>query len=117
MALLHNFYDHLKDNFSIRNIYRKYPIRHFYQKRLFETVIDFVIETDQGLVIIQNSGFVGNGKKIKNKALELTSWLHLSKTALRVIFQKEKVRTLVHFVLEGNIIAVETKVESGMEVG
>lgn len=118
-ALLHFsniFFQYLADNFSIQKIYRKYPIRHFYQKRLFEAVIDFVIETDQGLVIIQNSGFTGDAKKLKNKALELTSWLHFSKEALQLIFQKEKVRTMVHFVMDGSLHTVETKVKSGVGV-
>ena len=103
------FLKYLEDNFPIKKIYRKYPIRFFYQKRLFETVIDFVVETEQGLVIIQNSGFVGDPKKQKNKALELTTWLHFSKNALRQIFPKiEKIRTFVHFVMDGTLVAVET---------
>ncbi len=104
------FFENLKDHFSIQKIHRKYPIRHFYQNRLFETVIDFIIETDQGLVLIQNSGFAGDAKKIKNKANELIPWLWLSKSALQVIFKKEKVRTFVHFVMDGSLVAVETKV-------
>lgn len=104
------FLNHLEDSFSIKKIYRKYPIRHFYQSRLFETVIDFVIETEQGLVIIQNSGFAGDTKKMKNKALELSGWLFLAKSALRNIFQKEKVKTIVHFVLDGSLVTVEVRV-------
>jgi len=106
------FFDYINDNFSIKKIYRKYPIRHFYQKRLFETEIDFVIETEQGLVIIQNSDFVGDKKKQKNEALKMTAWLHLCKTALQVIFQKGKVKTMVHFVLDGTLVSVETKVKA-----
>ena len=103
------FLAYLNDNFSVKKGYRKYPIRYFYQKRLFETVIDFVVETEQGLVIIQNSGFVGDPKKQKNKALELTTWLHFSKKALLHIFPKtKKIRTLVHFVMDGTLVAVET---------
>ena len=107
------FFEYLGENFSIKKIHRKYPIRHFYQKRLFETEIDFVIETDQGIVIIQNSDFVGKAKQYKNEALKMTPWVHLCKTALQVIFQKGRVRTMVHFVLDGTLIAVETKVKAG----
>ena len=107
------FFEYLSENFSIKKVHRKYPIRHFYQKRLFETEIDFVIETDQGIVIIQNSDFTGKVNQYKNEALKMTPWLHLCKTALQVIFQKGKVRTMVHFVLNGTLIAVETKVKAG----
>jgi ATP-dependent helicase/nuclease subunit A len=107
------FFEYLGENFSIKKIHRKYPIRHFYQKRLFETEIDFVIETDQGIVIIQNSDFAGKAKQYKNEALKMTPWLHLCKTALQVIFQKGKVRTMVHFVLDGTLVGVETKVKAG----
>ncbi len=106
------FYEYLNENFSNNKIYRKYSIRHFYQKRLFETEIDFVIETDQGLIIIQNSDFAGKAKQYKNEALRMTPWLHLCKTALQVIFKKGKVRTLVHFILDGTLITVETKVKA-----
>ena len=98
------FFEYLGENFSIKKIHRKYPIRHFYQKRLFETEIDFVIETDQGIVIIQNSDFVGKAKQYKNEALKMTPWVHLCKTALQVIFQKGRVRTMVHFVLDGTLM-------------
>lgn len=106
------FFGYLNDNFSIQRIHRKYSIRHFYQKRLFETEIDFVIETDQGLVIIQNSDFVGKAKQYKNEALRMTDWLHLCKTALQTIFKKGKVRTIVHFVVDGTLVAIETKVKA-----
>ncbi len=108
-----NFFTYLNENFSIKKIYRKYPVRHFYQKRLFETEVDFVIETDQGLVIIQNSDFVGKAKQYKNEALKMTAWFHLCKTALQVIFKKGKVRTLAHFILDGTLLGVETKVKAG----
>ena len=107
------FFEYLNENFSIKKIYRKYTVRHFYQKRLFETEIDFVIETDQGLVIIQNSDFVGKAKQYKNEALRMTAWIHLCKTALQVIFKNGKVRTLVHFVVDGTLVVVETKVKAG----
>jgi len=107
-----NFFKQIQESFSIKKIHRKYPIRHFYQNRLFETVIDFVIETENGIVIIQNGDSNGDNKKLKNKALKLTSFLHLSKSALEIIFQKEKIKTLVHFPLNGSILAIETKENS-----
>jgi len=108
------FLKYLNENFSIKKIYRKYPVLHFYQKRLFETEIDFVVETEQGIVIIQNSDFVGKAKQYKNEALRMTPWVHLCKRALQIIFHKGKVRTMVHFVLDGTLVAIETKEKAGV---
>ena len=116
LQLSNAFYQYLGDHFVIKKIHRKYPVRHFRQGRLFETIIDFILETDQGLIIIQNSGFAGGAKKWKNKSLELVPWLHLSKEACHLIFQRNKVRTLVHFVLGGSLVAVETKVNTAVKV-
>ena len=43
----------------------------------------------------------------------MTAWIHLCKTALQVIFKNGKVRTLVHFVVDGTLVVVETKVKAG----
>ncbi len=110
------FFQYVDDNFSVKNIYRKYPIRHFYEKRLFETEIDFVIETEQGLVIIQNSNFAGDAKKIKNETLQQASWLALSKAALQVIFQKEKIRGFIHYPLNGIMMGIETQIKTTVNV-
>ena len=61
-------------------------------------------------MLIQNSGFTGGSKKWKNKATELIPWLQLTKEALAIIFQRNKIRTFVHFVMGGGLVAVETKV-------
>ena len=111
LNLSNTFHQYLADNFSIKKIHRKYPIRHFHNKRLFETIIDFVIETEQGIVLIQNSDSIGGSKKWNKKIKELSSWLHLSKEALALIFQRNKIRTFVHFVMGGGLVAVETQIK------
>lgn len=103
------YFEYLSGLFNHKTIYKKYPIRYFRAGRLFETIIDIIVETDNGLILIQNSGFVGEEKKWKNKALELSAWMHLSKTALQQIFKQEKIKTYVHFVLDGGLIELKTK--------
>jgi ATP-dependent helicase/nuclease subunit A len=102
------WFNWLEKEFSIRKIHRKYPIRLQHKGRLFKTIIDLVLETDHGLVLIQNSGFAGDSKRWRSKASELSDWLHLSKTALREIFDAVAVKTMVHFVLSGAVVEVET---------
>jgi ATP-dependent exoDNAse (exonuclease V) beta subunit len=105
------WFDWLEKEFKPKKIHRKYPIRMHRNGRLFKTIIDLVIETDRGLVLIQNSGFGGDSKKWKQKACELGDWLFLSKTALREVFNTVNIRTMVHFVLSGAVLEVEAKEE------
>lgn len=100
---------HLTKQFNPKRSLRKYPVRYFQDRRLFATVIDLLLETDHGLVLIQNSGFGGDAKQLERKAGELGSWLHLSKKAVQALFKAERVRTFVHFVLHSAVVEVETK--------
>jgi ATP-dependent exoDNAse (exonuclease V) beta subunit len=97
---------HLEMNVGIQNIYRKYPIRYIENGRLFERLLDFLIETDRGFILIQSSGFAGDTGKLRNKALELGNFFHFSRQAVEAIFKTKKVRTLVHFVLHGVMVEV-----------
>ena len=101
------FFKELDKQFVIKKLHRKYPVRYFHHGRLFERILDFVIETDRGLIIIQNSGFAGDANKFRNKALELGSFFYLSKLAVETIFRATNVRTFAHFVLHGTLVEVE----------
>ncbi|MCB0548809.1 MAG: UvrD-helicase domain-containing protein [Phaeodactylibacter sp.] len=98
----------LSRQFDIRQAYRKYPIRYFHHGRLFTNVIDLVLDTPRGLVVIQNSGFAGGDPtKEKQRALQnLGSWCYLSSLAVREIFNREEARAFVHFVMSGNLVEV-----------
>ncbi|MEM9822474.1 MAG: UvrD-helicase domain-containing protein [Bacteroidota bacterium] len=103
-----HFFNWLSKRFVVKQMYRKYPIRYRYQNRLFETIIDFVVETSEGWVIVQNSGFSGDQSKWKKKAKELGPWMYLSRLAIMELFETKKVQTWVHFVLLGFILEVNT---------
>ncbi|MCB9039780.1 MAG: hypothetical protein H6557_24440 [Lewinellaceae bacterium] len=94
--------------FDIGRAYRKYPIRYFHHGRLFANVIDLLLETPKGMVVIQHSGFAGGElPKMKQRALQnLGSWCYLSGCAVREIFGREEVRTFVHFVMSGTLVEV-----------
>ncbi len=100
---------HLSKQFNPKRSLRKYPVRYFQDRRLFATVIDLLLETDEGIILVQNSGFGGDGKQLERKAGELAPWLHLSKKAIMALFKEERVRTFVHFVLHSALVEVETK--------
>jgi ATP-dependent exoDNAse (exonuclease V) beta subunit len=91
--------------FDAKKVHKKYPLRYYYQDRLFETIADLILETDQGLVLIQNSGSLHS----KSKAQALRHWLFLSKSALQEIFDTPSVRTLVHFVMNAEVLEMEVQ--------
>ncbi len=103
------WYNWLESQYNIIKMHRKYPIRLLRNGRLFEKIVDLILETDKGIIIIQNSGFAGDKSKWKNKALELGDWLYLSKTAIQEVFDILEVRTMVHFVLSGSVVEVISK--------
>ena len=107
-----NYWIFLEETFHPQKIYKKYPIRHHYQNRLFEKIIDLILITEQGLVIIQNSSFARGKKEWKNKALKLSPWFFLAKEAAVIHFGKAHIRCLLHYPLAGGL--VELKVEKQM---
>lgn len=89
-------------HFPAKRILRKYPIRHYHNEQLFETIIDLLIETEKGWVLIQNTSYAGSDKNLDKKAGELSSWFFLVKEALDEIFGSQSIETYVHFVLSAN---------------
>ena len=114
LQLNNHFFGWLEKNFTIKKIHRKYPIRFHYLNRLFETIVDFIVETNDGLIIVQNSGFSGGKNNWKKKAKELGPWMYLSQLALKEIFQEKKVQTWVHFVLAGLVLEMETSAKKAL---
>lgn len=108
LQLGRTFFDFLDNQYTVKAMHRKYPIEYEYGGRRFETTLDLVLETDRGLVLLQHSGFSDDGNKLKNKALRLADWLFLCRLALQELFDEPQVRTLVHFVLHGQIVEVKT---------
>ena len=104
-----DFHKIIQEAYQPKKIYRKYPIQLFHQDRLFETYIDFLLETEKGFVIIQNSSFAGEPKNRKTKALELKSWMHLSRLAVQKIFGEQKVELLLHFVLGSELMEMSVQ--------
>lgn len=96
-----------QNHFQPQKSYRKYPIQHQYSDQIFTTIVDVVHETLQGGVLIQNSGFGGDQKHWKNKALELSSYLYLSRIALQQLLNNPRMKTYVHLVLQGALIEVD----------
>ena len=102
--------EYIRNNFRPSAMHRKYPVMLEEDGRLFYAVLDLVLETGEGLVLIQNSSFDSdyNSGKWENKALQLAGWLHLAGAALQRVFGKPLVKTYVHFVLSAVVVEVES---------
>lgn len=99
----------ISQRFSPRRWHRKYPLRYQHQGRQFETMLDQVLETEEGIVLLQNSGFdKGGAEKIKNHALsKLGDWAYLSAKGATAVFGQPKVRCLIHYVMQGAVVELE----------
>lgn len=93
--------------FPAQRVYRKYPVRHFHNGQLFETIIDLLIETKETWIVIQNSSYGGSDKSLDKKAKELSSWFSLVQEALGHIFGTSSVESYVHFVLSANCYQID----------
>lgn len=100
------YLDHLNTTFQPIEIYKKYPIRHHHKGRLFDKIIDLVLKTDKGWVIIQNSGFTGDSKQWKNKAIALSTWLYLATEGVATIFGDNRVRCFINYPMGGGMVEV-----------
>jgi ATP-dependent exoDNAse (exonuclease V) beta subunit len=99
----------MAQQFSAQRILRKYPIRHHFQGRQFETIVDWVLETEEGMVLLQNSGYDQSGQeKLKNHALsQLWAWAYLSQKGLQALFGKRNVRCFIHYVMAGAVVELQ----------
>jgi len=97
---------YLNTTFQPIDVYKKYPIRHHHKGRLFNKIVDLVLETDKGWVIIQNSGFAGDSKQWKSKALALSTWLYLAAEGIANIFGDSRVRCFINYPMGGGMVEV-----------
>ncbi len=100
------FLDYLNKEFQPIEMLKKYPIRHHHKGRLFDKIVDLVLETDKGFVLIQNSGFTGDSKQWKNKALALSTWLYLAAEGINNIFGDGRVRCFINYPMGGGMVEV-----------
>ena len=103
----HKYQSFIDSNFAPQEIYKKYPVRYHHENRLFEKIIDVVLITSKGLVVIQHSDFTGTGKEKKNKVQSLSPLFYLVQKALRENFELDRIRNFLHFPLNGSLIELE----------
>jgi ATP-dependent helicase/nuclease subunit A len=98
----------LNQKFSIKMIQHRYPVRTHFNGRLYETVIDMFIEKTDGISLIKNIDFSGDGKKVKAEAGRYASEMSLMKKAVSQLYPIENVETYLHFMMYSVLIKIET---------
>jgi ATP-dependent helicase/nuclease subunit A len=87
--------------------FRKFPLRYQYGMRRFETVVDFIWPLNEGVLLVQNSGFTGDVKQLDRKAGELADWFFLSQMGLSKVLGVKEVKLLLHFVWSGRMVEIQ----------
>ncbi len=100
------WYHFQQNHFQPTNAYRKFALHLPVKGRHFRTVLDGLLETPNGLVVIQHSGFSGPEKKWRNHAAGLGVFYYLSRQALGQLFPGQSVRMLLHLPLSGATLDV-----------
>ena len=104
-------FDWLKQ-FDYTKNHKKYPIQLHRNGQLFSKIIDVILETKTGLILIQNSGFAGADKKLAGHAKKnLGDWFYLNKRALQAHFGVVEVKCFVHFVMRGVVLEMKIREE------
>jgi ATP-dependent helicase/nuclease subunit A len=83
--------------------YQHYPICGQHKKRNFDTFVDFIFETKEAIIFIQNHHEVVEMKRMKAKAADLATFLHVISKKLG---NGKAVRNFVHFSLLGAVVEV-----------
>ena len=101
----------LKDNFKSEKIHCNYPVRIHFQRRLFESKLDLLLETEAGLVLVFHSTFTGDSKARQKKLREMGSFFWHCKQALQEFTGVAQVKLMVNFVLYGLAVQVAVSQE------
>ena len=107
LSIASKWFDHLQQSLPAGKIHRKWPLVHWYQGRQFETIIDWVIEAEDTIYLVQNSGFAGAKKEWKTKALELSSWFYLARDAYQAFYPHKNIQSYLNLVLNGVTIKID----------
>ncbi len=91
----------LKSQFQYSQIAACFPVRKFFEGKLFEANIDLLLETADRLVVLKLSKFVGDGKNRQRNLKNLAQEMRLEKQILQEQFGKQLVDFWVVFVLYG----------------
>lgn len=98
------FRNYLDQYFRSPFYHQRYPLRHFQGARIFERELDLLLESEEGIAIVQFSSYAGDMKRYRSKAAELAPFLYFSKEGVQQVFREENIRTFVHFVLNGSVV-------------
>ena len=88
-------------------VHREIPIRHrLVNGTLIEGTADLVLETNEGLVIIDHKTFPGNKDQCRRKALEFAGQLDAYVNALETATGKDVIGKYIYFPISGYVVLI-----------
>lgn len=101
------FFNELQKLVQPTNTIKKFPIRlKTPEGRLFETLLDMVIETKSGVIVVQHSQYLVKEKKMAAKTKEMAAWWHFTKTFLQEYYTTKHVELAYHYPLQATWILI-----------
>lgn len=101
------FYQLIDNNFNPVSIKGHFPLSHFFGDQLFTTTIDFLLITEDGIILVKNDQTTGQEKLLNKRALALAPELSLSRQAIQALNGTAVIRSFVHFILDGVLMEVK----------
>ncbi len=101
-GVLEDFHAFFEKNFGKGKIYRQYPLDYHFRNQLFSTLIDWLLQTDNKLVVVKNS----NQTKAKTKPKDYIPEFLLIEKALKKVFPAHQLHFFVHFPHETELVEV-----------
>lgn len=87
-------------------IYREWPLQMKVDGQFVNGIADLVLETEQGLVVIDHKSYPGGKDTWQSKANEFRVQLECYKQVLEAATGKKVVETAVHFVVAGAVVTM-----------
>ena len=101
-----NFYDLISREFSPNQLLKNYPVQHYFDTRLFQSELDFVLLLEDKTVLIQNATPSHSKKEIEYNCKKLAEFFTYAKATTEYIF-KHPVEVYANFPANGQLIALE----------
>jgi len=107
MTASENLQQLLKKEFQAEKYHPEWPIQNIQDNgQIVKGWVDLVIETPEGLVIIDHKSFPGSKEDMKKKALEYSGQLMAYKTALEAATGKPVLSQWINFAVSGYLVEI-----------
>ena len=94
---------YLQSTFGYTQKLRKIPLHYHRDGQLFDRIIDTILLTPEGAVVIQHSSYTGGDKQREQHAANLSTFMDYAREGVCRHYGTSQCRAVVHFVLHGEL--------------